>query len=409
MSINGVRRTPATTSGTGEAASPAAAREGRKPDVMPTPSSSILCGLAPRRPPPKPNPRQNQVTSPAARHLGQLDGKGNFVATGNWHGPDQQEGAVPSRTAPLQDHEYQQAAYQLGARLNGSAVEDPAERRYLAEATATMHQTRTDLKFGRGNIADDVHESKGESAVRAAAAYEMSRTLGHGADTEAGVSLALKAGNCDHHAAINARRHAPKIEAGGTTHMVGADQYHHSYALYNPPPKMLPGGAQEGRPTIVLDSWANGPAVRLQDSTWTSGLQSTSVSATFDKESGSAANAAMEQARAEATYPGFFAKRTTLYAQSRSQVAKYRKDPPKFQQFSPSALVDPAFASAARQNLLATGTKPQGELAQEILAVGAARQSYNLSVAEATKPETIEHVLNDTADLSARRPPRSSR
>lgn len=391
--------TPTANTGAEESVSPAIVRRSREPQPKPKakPSTSALCGLALKRPPKKPNPRQNPVTSPAAQHLGQLDAKGTFVATGKWHGPEQQEAESPSRTTPLQHHEYEQAAYQLGARLNGNPVEDAAERRYLSEATETVHQTRTDLKFGRGNIAADVRNSNGESAVRAAAAYDMGKI--YGPDTRAGVSLALKAGNCDHHAGINARRHAPKIEADGTTHTVAAEQFHHAYALYNPPPKTLPNGSLEIRPTVVLDSWANGTAVLLQHSIWTQGLQSTKETASFDKASGSAANAAMEQARSEATYPGFFGRRTPLYAQSRSAADKYRKDPPKFQQFASNSVVDPAFANGARKSLFAK--KP---LEQEILAVGAGRQSYNLSVSEATKPETIEQILNDTANLTAQKP-----
>ena len=370
-----------------------------KPQSKQRSLSGVLCGLMPRRQQAEVVANQHPVSS-AAQHLGALDGNGKFVATGKWNGPDAPSPAAPSRTTPLQHHEVQQAGYQLGARLNGTPIENADDRKNLAEATETIHQTRLDLKYGRGNIADDVRASNNESAARTAAAYDAFHKHGNG--VMAGVSLALGAGNCDQHGAINARRHAATME-GGTTHTVSDTG--HTYALYNAPPKPQGGPVQEQRPTIVLDSWANGPAVRLQDSVATSTLQQTRVSETFDKVSGTAANAVMEQARAEATYPGFFGHRTPLYVQTRTDVKKYRNEPPKFPQFTSSSVVDPKFAHNASQAL-----QEKAPLHKDILAAGAARQSYNLSVAEATKRETIDKVLEEAVNLTAQdRPPIGSR
>lgn len=368
--------------------------------------SAALCGLMPRRKETALSPRANPETvSSGAQHLGRLDANGKFVATGNWDGPHAEALPEPVRTKPLQQHEIQQAGYQLGARLTGNPVDDADDRKGLAEATETIHQTRLEMRYGRGNIAGDVQATNGEGKPRTKAAYLAAEK--YGSSVGAGVSLALGAGNCDQHGAINARRHASTMEPGGKTQTVSSHNFHHTYALHNPPPGHRAGtkDEQEVRPTVVLDSWASGPAVRFADSAWTSDHQNTYTRETFDNDTGPAANALMEQAKAEASYTGFFGHRTPLYQETRANVRQYRNNPPNYNQFADGSVVDPRFAHEAKQKL--GDTVP---LHKDILAAGAARQSYNLSVAEATKRDTLDPILDEAGNLTGQsRPPIGSR
>jgi hypothetical protein len=171
----------------------------------------------------------------------------------------------PNGCEPLQDHEYDQAAYQLAARAMGGPIEDLSDLAHLAAATETMHRTRVDLKHGRGNFKSDLEASKGASAIRTMVAFDLKDA--HGANTGAGVALAYGAANCDMNAWINTRRYSAKLtEPGESVSTVGTDQIPHTWSELHRPDKTLADGGVEPRPTIVLDSWADGPAVRLKDS-----------------------------------------------------------------------------------------------------------------------------------------------
>lgn len=331
---------------------------------------------------------------------------------------------MPGRTRPLEPHEVQQAGYQLGARLVGEPIEDADTRKHLAEATETIHQTRLDHRYGRGNIASDIVASRNESSARTAAVAAFVERGDD--DVTCGVSLALGAGICDFAAAINARRQAAKMEPGGKTQTVLDSFGDHAYAVYDPPARQQPAGVvHEALPTIVLDSWASGPAVRFQDSAWREASEHGTVVDAFDKESGERSNAIMEQARADATSPGFFGKRTALYSQSRAELKKFRAKPFFFRPYEAKSVVDPELASEARRrwnvpphlskDAAAAGATREDldarrPLHRDVLAAGAARQSYNVSVAQATNRKTLDEVLTYTGNLtSLDRPPIRSR
>ncbi|MBO9879650.1 XopE/AvrPphe family type III secretion system effector, partial [Xanthomonas sp. D-99] len=180
------------------------------------------------------------------------------------------------RQPTLQPHEVQQAAYQLGMRLNGRPIEDASHRQRLADATETVHETRLALHRGRGNVDSDLRLSNGRSATYSSLSY----CLGENDESLlAGSALAAGAGNCDHNAAINARRHAVRMENGGQMMTVRDYDQTHLYALYRPP-----GSAEAEESTVVLDSWADGPAVLLRDSHWAETYgTSTNVVERFDK------------------------------------------------------------------------------------------------------------------------------
>jgi hypothetical protein len=333
---------------------------------------------------------------PRAAHLGKQDPlTGVFVGTGKWDGADAQPTAWPRRTAPLQEHEHQQAAYQVAVRATGDPIEDPLELAHLRAATQTMHDTRTDLRFGRGNIRIDVQASMGMSSARTAAAYDM---LGYGVNESghAGVALAMGAGNCDHNGIINTRRYAPMLGEGETVDTVGNANVHHTWSQINQQPKVNADGRVEPRPTIVMDSWADGPAVRLGDSAWAAGVASTLPRERFDKAQGTEQLHVMNLARHDTVMPG-----GPLNVMAVPLLQGYVENPPQFSMFAPTAIVNSALAHDAKEKLM-----EKSSFAGEVMAVAAARQGYNLNVGEATRLETSNNTMQAVVDLNhPSRPP----
>jgi len=112
--------------------------------------------------PPRTTPGKNQpIINSTAGPLGTQASDGTFVATGRWNGTTTPHSASPSRTEPLQRHEAQLTGYQLGAKLNGDAIDNPDDRSRLAQATQTVHDTRLHLRRGRANVSYDVHVTGG--------------------------------------------------------------------------------------------------------------------------------------------------------------------------------------------------------------------------------------------------------
>lgn len=285
---------------------------------------------------------------------------------------------------PLQPHEVQQVAYQLGMRLNGTPIDSARDRRRLADATATVHETRLALKHGRGNVDSDLLLSGGRSASYTALSYQ----LGEGDDNAlAGSALAAGAGNCDHNGAINTRRHAMRMEDGGQMMTVYDSEATHVYALYQPP---VTGSGEHGAaPMVVLDSWADGPAVLLQHSHWAEGYENTTELERLDKPAAAEALARADAVRAQIENP-----QTSLHAEARKWEAEFLRNPTPGAIYAAMPVIDPALAESAREKLEEYSPRSQHELAAE-----AAQQAYGLSVAQATAPQTTAAILEDAKRL----------
>ncbi|WP_407370397.1 XopE/AvrPphe family type III secretion system effector [Xanthomonas campestris pv. campestris] len=294
----------------------------------------------------------------------------------------------------LQPHEVQQAAYQLGMRLNDRPIEDARDRQRLADATATVHETRLALHLGRGNVDSDLRLSNGRSATYSALPYTLSR---NDQNSWAGSALALGAGNCDENAAINARQHAVRMEDGGQMMTVRDYGVPHIYALYQPP-----GAIEAEESAVVLDSWCDGPAVRLGDSRWAETYRTTTtVVERFDKPDAIEALDRTNGFRAEIEDP-----QTTRHAYARDMgavfLANHAKHAPGYI-FSSMPVIAPDLAEGTRQRLQEYS---QGTL--EDLAADAARQAYGLDEAQPISPRTTTAILEDAERLDALgRPPLS--
>lgn len=273
-------------------------------------------------------------------------------------------------------------------RLNGSPIASACDRQRLADATATVHETRLALKHGRGNVDSDLRLSGGRSASYTALSY----CLGEGNDdTLAGSALAAGAGNCDHNGAINTRRHAVRMEDGGHMMTVRDSEAAHVYALYQPP--ATGSGAHDGAGAlVVLDSWGDGPAVLLRDSHWAQGYgQSTEVLERFDKPAAAHASARMQAVREEIEDP-----RTSLHATAHELEAEFLRNPTPGAIYTTMPVINPALAESARQKLAEYSPR-----SQRALAADAAQQAYGLSGAQANAPQMTAAILEDTKRLDS--------
>jgi len=310
------------------------------------------------------------------------------------------------RTEPLQPHEVQQAAYQLGAKLNGEALDvsaahykhedgsvsaqyaDPSERRRLADGTQTMHETRMGLPYGRSNVHGESDATRNGNVPRVNTSCDM--TMGFGHSMGAGAALHLGAGNCDQNAWINTRMHADKLQPNETVNTLTSQEFHHSFTEIHtatPPGKPL-------APEIVLDSWSTGPAVRLRDSALAHlPVVNDGPWETFDRQSGNAQRQEMLAAK-QNFQNGTWAEANESLRINQGSIRPLRM-------FADTAVVGSAFAEQSRQGLM-----NQTPLQQEIMAAGAARDAYNLSVSQATRPATTMAVASDALNLrNLSRPP----
>jgi len=372
--------------------------------------------------PARTRPGKNQaITNPIAARLGTQDWDGTFVANGNWNDyidtrscrkrigaddvSDELEGhrsAFPSRTDPLEQHEAQLAGYQLGAKLNGDAIDNPDDRRRLALANETVHDTRIELRHGRGNVLQDIEATGRESMYRTAMSFLIGKACGP--DAEAGAALAYGAGNCDQNGKINSRSYIPCLFPGETTHTVainaenmalsGVPSAHTFSELYAPPRESwkrqanaAPQKVGENSPPIVMDSWANGPAVRRQDSIFAPHAGAIECRESFELPSYAHVFMQLEKAK---YLPG-----GRLRDQSERILRAKRAEIDKFPVLDDIQVVNPQFAQQAAQNLSNTG-----RLSSDIMTVGAGREAYNLSVSEATKPSTLDSIRYETANLN---------
>ncbi|KPB44883.1 MULTISPECIES: XopE/AvrPphe family type III secretion system effector [Pseudomonas syringae group] len=293
-----------------------------------------------------------------------------------------------ARRSVLLPHEVQQAAYQLAMRLNGRPI-DASDRQRLADATATMHETRLALHRGRGNVVSDLRLSN----VRSATYSSLSYSLGENDENLlAGSALAAGAGNCDHNAAINTRRHADRMEDGGQMMTVRDYEHSHLYALYQPP------NSAEAEESVVLDSWADGPAVLLRDSHWAETYGTSNVTERFDKSDAIDALARANAFRAEVEDP-----QTALHANARELETVFLANPAPGDIRTAMPIIAPHLAENTRRRL-----EEYSPRTRTVLAADAARDAYGLEDSRANSPRTTKAILKDATRLDALgRPPLS--
>ncbi|WHU82419.1 XopE/AvrPphe family type III secretion system effector (plasmid) [Pantoea agglomerans pv. betae] len=288
------------------------------------------------------------------------------------------------RRPALMPHEVQQVAYQLAMHLNGRPIEDVRDRQRLIDATATVHETRLALHRGRGNVDSDLRLSNARSAAYSSISYGLAEDDDN---LMAASALAFGAGNCDHNAAINTRQHAGRMEDGGQVLTVRDYEQTHLYSLYQPP-----GSAEADESAIVLDSWADGPAVLLRDSHWAETYgTSTNVIERMDKSEAIAALESTNALRAQIEDP-----QTALHANARYLETVFLANPAPGNIFSTMPVIAPDLAESTRMRL-----QEYSPRTRNVIAANAARQAYGLEEAQANSPRTTTSILEDANRLDA--------
>jgi hypothetical protein len=138
----------------------------------------------------------------------------------------------------------------------------------LIAAEMSVQETRQILPVGRGNVLEDTVDSNYRNVHLTSLGRNISNLVVSNnvlTDVQRGTvcaaaAAATGAGNCGEHAAIAARVHASRLGVGQEVRNVTSLQQNvdHVWAVQTPT-------ANNAGPTIVMDAWARGTAVLLED------------------------------------------------------------------------------------------------------------------------------------------------
>jgi hypothetical protein len=299
----------------------------------------------------------------------------------------------------LQQHEINEAGYLAGRAALARPIDDRGDLRRLVAANETVHDTRTRLDVGRGNVAADVEGSRASSAYRAKTAYTAMYLEGVDSgnifERRDAAALALHAGNCDHNGWIAARLHGSRLEVGETIHVVRSNTAHHTWAELRTP----------DRPSVTLDPWANGPAMQGAD-TALGGRERKSEARCLDMATGPVIKdrlLRLAETYAHGPEAAVLAKQLNSFETTRSAVGGILWRRSIQLAAGRPGTSQPGFGETARHHM----AKPP-PLLQQVLAVGAARSAYHMTIpAAARQADAIAdaaQTLHTMPDALARPP-----
>lgn len=323
-----------------------------------------------------------------------------------------------TRTA-LSDSECQLGGYVLARQIDGRPVEG-AELERLKRANATVMETRQALAHGRGNVANDIRDSHGQSTIRTVAGRRIARKylpstciprknplFKYAADVRAAAgAMAAQAGNCGDHASVAAFLHAPKLEDGERVCAVSSTTVDHVWAE-------LRGQTSDRAHDIVMDAWGKGPAIFAEDGAFSANEHGTAIKHHYDRATGAHAHAEMHKLQAQHQQriqkqlhhamkklgPDFRYPDNAIWEPTAIVCAEFAQRVPRkmFQPVNPAKLAPP-HGSEAQQS-----TEPvhmdelwMAPLRQQIHAIETARVLGASGVRETTQAaERIAHVAAD--------------
>lgn len=162
------------------------------------------------------------------------------------------------------------ASYLAARTADRRPVEGP-RLKDLRYANQTVNATRERLDAGRGNVSDDISRSANNSTHRTGAARDLAEELSsddcmpeESAQIGAAAAMLLRAGNCYEHAVVTTLMHGSPLVSPQTVHLVNAKKRDHVWSEL----RVDGNGASPG--DIVMDAWAEGPAVLREDSEFAS-------------------------------------------------------------------------------------------------------------------------------------------
>ncbi|WP_111877624.1 type III secretion protein [Paracidovorax anthurii] len=289
--------------------------------------------------------------------------------------------------APLEQHQIQQAAYLLGVQVVEGGLTSP--RRWAA-AGQTVHDVRSLLKHGRGNVLADDAPSGGHNGIGSSVAAREP-------DYERGLAVAavMGAAVCDQHAGLATLLHAPHMASGERMATVSASVNLHRPAEQGE--ERVPGSAhtwselhrdsdeqQGGKSAIVMDPWANGPAVRFKDSAWRRVAKK--IDDSLDRE-----EAAQGKQLIENLVPHAHPDQDEDIART---LNLKRRKPTDWDKYAEAQVVSRKFAKKVRENLSALPLEEQKAMASRIV-----QDTYGLAPGTAAHREAVRSVLEAAQHL----------
>jgi hypothetical protein len=168
----------------------------------------------------------------------------------------------------LAPHERDMFGYLMRRAVVHRAVEG-SELDRLVMADRAVVEARSIMNMGRGNVGDDIDKTDRRSTWHTEAARILMKKLledarwlsiEETAATAAASILALRAGNCSEHADMVTVLAGPKLKRGQTAHVVESTERGHQWS------ELRVNGREPDPRDIVMDAWAEGPAVFRGDS-----------------------------------------------------------------------------------------------------------------------------------------------
>lgn len=317
---------------------------------------------------------------------------------------------VPDTRRALSDGECQLGGYVQGRQTDGRPVEGRQLDR-LKRANETVMETRQALAHGRGNVVDDIHDSNGQSTIRAMAGRAVKSLLpsNYGPDVSIAASaMVARAGNCGEHANVAAFLHAAKLGTGEYAYAVGSTTMDHRWAQWHA------SRARDPEHDLVMDPWGKGPAIFAVDGAFAGAQHEIGISREYDQTAGAEAHAELhalqrdhhEQMQAnlhvvmEHLGPDFRLADSAVFAVTPVISGAFaRRVSQKIREAPDPAKLAPRGGSQARQaaKRVRTGERWMAPLRQEILATQTARTLGASGVRELTQAAT--RIAQVAADL----------
>ncbi|MEX2697604.1 type III secretion protein [Rhizobium mongolense] len=280
----------------------------------------------------------------------------------------------------------------MGAYVVGDEVTSPIR---LATAGQTVHDVRLLLKHGRGNVKADDIPSRGHNGIGSSVAV-----IGLDGPNRVARAVVMGAACCDQTAPLSAIVHAPhmaddELSVTSTAYVSlkeitdeGDEIPVKAAHTWNE----LRRGDRDPRSTVVLDAWANGPAVRLKDSAW-SGEPATEGLWSMDKS-----HAEFLKNRIEMLVPSLHPDRDVGTAQD---LDARQNAPTSWHKYAELQVISPEFADSVRDALSSVPEDQQRDIASRMI-----QEGYGMDPDSCTHRDAVESVLVAANQLdSLPRPP----
>jgi len=207
--------------------------------------------------------------------------------------PEGLAATVPQRSRDrLLPEELPHAGYLLARASVGRRITHE-ERKRLQRADMTVRETRALMPAGRGNVREDIRDSLAEATRRSMGG----RSLAHDPEIESDPlsrPIWAGAGHCGEHGNLAAAAHAARLREGEQSQKIAGLGIDHGWAETTPANPR--GRADKEKRTIVMDTWADGPAVFAPDSRYRSHRGGGTVTERFGREHADLLQKAKERA-----------------------------------------------------------------------------------------------------------------